>query len=236
MHPQPPRRSTHTAGGPRSLLVYDRWGQFGRPVLLLHGLLFDRTMWWPVAAELAGVCTVVAPDLPGHGDSPARDDSPARSDSPAWSEHDDSPVREGHGFERLARDLAQLVSRLELHRAPIVVGHATAAPLAEAFAEAYATHHVLTIDEPATAVSELDDVIGAADLSAVPDHYRPYARPRRDRALLRAYQSWLGRPPARRNAPAEPVGARRSSAAPAGSFPHLADPAAFAIGLRALLA
>jgi pimeloyl-ACP methyl ester carboxylesterase len=214
MHPQPSRRSTHTAGGPRNLLVFDRWGQFGRPVLLLHGLLFDRTMWWPVAAELAGVCSVVAPDLPGHGDSPSRSE---------------------HCLERLAWDLAQLVLRLELHRAPIVVGHATAAPLAAAFAEAYATHHVLTIDQPAAVVDDLDDVIGAADLSAVPDHYRPYAQPRRDRALLRTYASWLGRPPARRTAPPEPVGARRSGGEPAGSFPHLADPAAFAVGLRALL-
>jgi pimeloyl-ACP methyl ester carboxylesterase len=49
-----------------------RWSRYGRPVLLLHGLLFDRTMWWSVGVELAGVCTVVASDLPGHADSMAR--------------------------------------------------------------------------------------------------------------------------------------------------------------------
>lgn len=201
MHPQPPRRSTHAAGGPLNLLVYDRWGRFGRPVLLLHGLLFDRTMWWPLAAELATACTVVAPDLPGHGDSPARSD---------------------HGLELLARDLAQLVHRLDLHRAPIVVGHATAAPLAAAFAEGYATHHVLTIDEPATAVNGLDEVIAAAKVSAVPGHFRAYAEPRRDGALLSAYASWLGRRPA-------------AGPATKPAFPHLTDPAAFAFGLRALL-
>src|SRR5690242_13970644 len=126
MHPQPPLRTTHIAGGPRNALVYDRWGRYGRPVLLLHGLLFDRTMWWPVGAELARVCTVVAPDLPGHGDSPARGEAVLTD---------------------LARDLAGLVRRLDLHRAPIVVGHSSAAPLATAFAETYATHHVQTIEE-----------------------------------------------------------------------------------------
>jgi pimeloyl-ACP methyl ester carboxylesterase len=97
-------------------------------------------MWWPVGAELAGVCTVVASDLPGHGDSPARDD---------------------HALDRPARDMAQLVARRELHRAPNVVWPATAAPLAATFADAYATHHVLTIDEPKSAVRDLDDVITA---------------------------------------------------------------------------
>jgi len=78
MRPQPPLRTQHVAGNPKTLLVYDRWGSFGRPVVLLHGLLFDRTMWWPVAADLAATtsCTIVAPDLPGHGQSPLRDDCP----------------------------------------------------------------------------------------------------------------------------------------------------------------
>ena len=43
-------------------------------------------MWWPVGAELADVCTVVASDLPGNADSPARGD---------------------HTLDRLALDLAQ---------------------------------------------------------------------------------------------------------------------------------
>jgi pimeloyl-ACP methyl ester carboxylesterase len=148
MQPQPPRRSTHASGGPRTLLVYDRWGAYGRPVLLLHGLLFDRTMWWPVAAELATAssCTVVAPDLPGHGQTPPREDCPP---------------------SRIARDLATLINNLDLHRAPVIVGHATAAPLAHAFASAYATHHVLTLDEPAETPAGVDDVIAAARVSEV---------------------------------------------------------------------
>jgi len=120
-----PLRSTHIAGSPKSPLVYDRWGEFGRPVLLLHGPLHDRTMWWPLAADLiaAASCTVIAPDLPGHGLSPARD---------------------GCAVERLARDLDRLVDGLGLHRAPVVVGHGASAALALAFADAYATRCVVT--------------------------------------------------------------------------------------------
>jgi pimeloyl-ACP methyl ester carboxylesterase len=188
VNPQPPRRSTHIAGGPKSLLVYDRWGRFGRPVLLLHGLLFDRTMWWPVAAELAtsARCTVLAPDLPGHGDTPGR---------------------AGHDPAVVAGDLAGLVHRLDLHRAPIVVGHAESAGLAAAFADRFAVHQVLTVD----------DLGPAGGRTEIPEHYRPYARRRHDPDLLAAYAGWHASP--------------RTC-----TFPHLTDPAGFAAGLRARLA
>jgi pimeloyl-ACP methyl ester carboxylesterase len=187
MHPQPPRRSTHTSGGPRNLLVYDRWGEFGRPVLLLHGLLFDRTMWWPVAAELStsASCTMLAPDLPGHGDT---------------------PPRAAHDIDRLAADLAVLVQRLDLHRAPVVVGHAESAALATVFAERFAVHRVLTVD----------DVDPAGGRTEIPEHYRPYAHRRHDPQLLAAYAGWCT--PAR-----------------SCTFPHLADPAGFAAGLQSRL-
>jgi pimeloyl-ACP methyl ester carboxylesterase len=192
MEPQPPRRTTHTAGGPRNLLVFDRWGRFGRPVLLLHGLLFDRTMWWPVAAELANAttCTVIAPDLPGHGDSPARE-QPRHADEKGHAQHD---------LDTLARDLAGLVHKLDLHRAPIVVGHAESAGLAAAFADRFAVHQVLTVDDLGDGRRE------------IPAHYRPYARQRHDPALLDSYANWP----------------RRQC-----TWPHLADPAGFAAGLRA---
>jgi pimeloyl-ACP methyl ester carboxylesterase len=214
MHPQPPRRSTHATNSPLNRLVYDRWGAFGRPVVLLHGLLFDRTMWWPVAAELAGDCTVIAPDLPGHGQCPPRAD---------------------YSLERIAADLAALVNDLQLHRAPIVVGHGTSAWLAIAFADAYATHCLLTLDEPSGSMpGTVDDVVAAAGLAAVPAHYRPFAEPRRDPALLRAYAGWKAQPPTRRLAVAG-AGPGPSGPAPENAFTHLADPEAFAGRLRALL-
>jgi pimeloyl-ACP methyl ester carboxylesterase len=213
MYPQPPRRTTHTTGSPKNLLVYDRWGDVGRPVLLLHGLLFDRTMWWPVAAEL-GNCTVVAPDLPGHGQSPPRDD---------------------YRPDRIARDLAVLVDRLDLHRAPIVVGHAASALLAAVFADAYATHCVLTVDEPPAGATAVEELITTTGLQDVPEMYRPYARPQPDPALLRAYESWLAQPPTRRSQPALAGPGVSRPAGPTGSFLHLTDPAGFAAEIRRLL-
>ena len=214
MHPQPPRRSTHATNSPLNRLVYDRWGQFGRPVVLLHGLLFDRTMWWPAAAELAGDCTVIAPDLPGHGQCPHRMD---------------------YSLERIAADLAGLVHDLQLHRAPIVVGHGTASWLAIAFADAYATHCLLTLDEPTGELpGSVDDLVSAAGLSTVPEHYRPFAEPRRDPALLKAYGSWKAQPPTRRLAVAG-SGPGSSGPAPESAFAHLTDPQGFAGRLRALL-
>jgi pimeloyl-ACP methyl ester carboxylesterase len=214
MEPQPPRRTTHTAAGPTRLLVFDRWGRYGRPVVLLHGLLFDRTMWWPVAAELATACTVVAVDLPGHGQSPPRADN--------------SP-------DSIAVDLATLVHNLGLHRAPVIVGHAASAWLAAAFADAYATHHVLTVDEPETDLTGVDDLIRAAHLDQVPEMYQPYVQPRHDPVLLRAYDSWLAQPPTRRAQPAMAGSAANRPPSPERRFRHLTDPAGFAAELRGLL-
>jgi pimeloyl-ACP methyl ester carboxylesterase len=214
MHPQPPRRTTHATGSPKNLLVYDRWGEFGRPIVLLHGLLLDRTMWWPVAAELTSAgCTIVAPDLPGHGQSPPRDD---------------------YRPERVARDMAGLVDGLGLHRAPILVGHGASALLVDVFADAYATQAVVTLDEPPADARRIEDLVTTADLGDVPEVLRCYAEPHSDPALLRAYESWLAQPPARRNQPAMAGPARRQPAA-GGAFLHLADPGGFAAVLRGLL-
>src|SRR5260370_730064 len=46
----------------------------GTPLVLLHGLTFDRTMWRPALAELAELDPgrqVLTLDLPGHGAAPA---------------------------------------------------------------------------------------------------------------------------------------------------------------------
>lgn len=181
VHPQPPRRTTHAHGTPRNLLVYDRWGRLGRPVVLLHGLCYDRTIWWPVAAELGDTCSVVAVDLPGHGQSAPRHDNDVAA---------------------LARDLAFLVRGLNLTRAPVLVGQGESALLAEAFAGAYATRAVLTFDEP---LAE-PPVSAPADLETVPAPYRQFAVHRHDRSVLRSYQCWFSgrRPPRDRKRPAFP--------------------------------
>lgn len=171
VHPQPPRRTTHAHGTPKNLLVYDRWGRFGRPVVLLHGLFYDRTIWWPVAAELGDACSVVAVDLPGHGQSAARGDN---------------------DLEALARDLAVLVRNLELHRAPVLVGQGEGALLADAFAGSYATRAVLTFDEPAAPPESPEQHRAIADLAGVPGPYRQFTEARFDRSVLSSYRCWYG--------------------------------------------
>jgi pimeloyl-ACP methyl ester carboxylesterase len=215
MRPQPPRRSTHITHSPLTRLVFDRWGDYGRPVLLLHGLAFDRTIWWPAAADLVMItsCTVIAVDLPGHGQSPPRDD---------------------YRPQRLARDLATLIDGLGLRRAPIVVGHGASSRLAAAFGQDYATHHLVTVDEPPAAARTLHDLVTTAGLDDVPPIYRPYAEPRTDVALLPAYESWLDQPPAHRNQPALTGGPRRRELSDK-PFAQLTDPQAFAAQLRDLL-
>jgi pimeloyl-ACP methyl ester carboxylesterase len=170
VHPQPPRRTTHAYGTPKNLLVYDRWGRYGRPVVLLHGLFYDRTIWWPVAAELGDTCSVIAVDLPGHGQSAARGEN---------------------AVEGLARDLAVLVNGLNLHRAPVLVGQGEGALLAEAFADSYATRAVLTFDEPQAPAECPEQHRVTADLAGVPGPYRQFAVSRWDRGLLRSYRCWF---------------------------------------------
>jgi pimeloyl-ACP methyl ester carboxylesterase len=219
VHPQPPLRTTHAHGTPKNLLVYDRWGRFGRPVVLLHGLLFDRTMWWPLAAELAApgrgnTCSVVAVDLPGHGDSAARAD---------------------HSLDHLAHDLAMLIHRLDLHRAPVLIGHAESARLARTFADKYATHVVFTVgDADAEPPRRGEQVPAVADLDGIPEQYQQFAAARHDTGLLNSYRCWFSSPPAR-PAPAR-VPAGRAPEADLGDerFPHLRDPAGFAALLRNL--
>ena len=78
---QPTPASTRSAARPESTaqipagsIAYTRAGH-GPVVLLIHGLGGTRATWNPVIEELARTHTVIAPDLPGHGqsDPPAGD-------------------------------------------------------------------------------------------------------------------------------------------------------------------
>jgi pimeloyl-ACP methyl ester carboxylesterase len=182
----PPRRSEHTWTGPAGTWSYDRWGIGGRPVLLLHSPLFDRTMWWPAAAELAGECTLVAVDLPGHGHTPAR-----RTYDP-WL---------------MVDELGQLVHDLGLRRAPLVVGHSTSGLLASMFAARFTVQAAVTVGQPldirpliadltsarvrAGSTTDLRWFLAGMGLENVPSVYRALADPRQDAALLGAHLEWL---------------------------------------------
>src|SRR5215213_8889549 len=87
--------------------IHARIGGSGPPVLLVHGWPETHLMWHPVAPALAERFTVVAPDLPGYGNSFR------------------PPVSEDHGAHSkraLAADLVAALGALG-HRSFAVVGH-----------------------------------------------------------------------------------------------------------------
>lgn len=71
----------------------------GRPIVLIHGYPFNRTLWNEQVAALSSSYRVVVPDLRGSGESDA-------SPGPAT-------------MNRMAQDVAQLMDHLEISRAVI---------------------------------------------------------------------------------------------------------------------
>jgi pimeloyl-ACP methyl ester carboxylesterase len=99
------------------------------PLVLLHGLTFDRSLWRPSLAELRRIDPgrrVLALDLPGHGASPA------------WPSYGIESV--AHGVHRAAEE-----ARL---RSPVVVGHSIAAVIATVYAARYPTRGIINVDQP----------------------------------------------------------------------------------------
>jgi len=57
-----------------SLLAHASWGE-GSPLLLIHGFTGNRDAWNHLQPLLGGRYRVLAPDLPGHGESPITADT-----------------------------------------------------------------------------------------------------------------------------------------------------------------
>lgn len=83
-----------------------RWGDGNGPrVLLIHGVCAYSGAWWRIGSRLAGHgCTVIAPDLRGHGQSPST---------------------ESYEFAAMAADVASVGAGWDL-----VVGHSLGGPIA----------------------------------------------------------------------------------------------------------
>ena len=99
------------------------------PLVLLHGLTFDRSLWRPALDELQRTDPgrrVLALDLPGHGASRA------------WPRYDVASV--AHGVHRAVEE-AQL-------RSPVVVGHSIGGAIATFYAACYPTRGVINVDQP----------------------------------------------------------------------------------------
>ncbi len=103
--------ATHDGG---SLHILER-GQ-GRPVVLLHGVTLKAELWSPQLHDLGVDHRVLAVDLRGHGRSRPGDD--------------------GYGMEILGRDVATVLTELDLRDA-LVVGHSMGGMATLAFALAH---------------------------------------------------------------------------------------------------
>jgi 3-oxoadipate enol-lactonase len=79
-------------------MAYTNTG-IGRPVVLIHGYPFNRTLWTEQVTALSNSYRVIAPDLRGFGESDS-------SDGPAT-------------MNRMAHDVAELLDHLEVSRAVI---------------------------------------------------------------------------------------------------------------------
>ena len=112
-----------TATDPKTGLAYDIEGT-GTPVVLLHGLTFDRRTWRPIIDELDGSVTSITIDLPAHGDS---------GGEPA-------------PLEDITEQVHRLVRELGAER-PVVVGHSMAAAIAGLYASTHPARGIVCVDQ-----------------------------------------------------------------------------------------
>jgi len=99
------------------------------PLVLLHGLTFDRRIWQPVLDGLQRADPhrhLLALDLPGHGDSP---------------EH--LPHSTGHVVDLIHEAVIQAGMN-----APVIVGHSMSGGLASIYAARYPSRGVVNLDAP----------------------------------------------------------------------------------------
>jgi pimeloyl-ACP methyl ester carboxylesterase len=99
------------------------------PLVLLHGMTFDRTMWGDVIAELQRIepgRRVVAIDLPGHGQS---------------------PDQQTYELDTIVEQIHRVVQEAGL-TAPVLVGHSASGAFATAYAARHPSRGVVNIDSP----------------------------------------------------------------------------------------
>lgn len=112
-----------TASDVATGLAYDLDGS-GTPVVLLHGMTFDRRTWRPIIEQLHGSVMTIAIDLPGHGDS------------------DGEPT----SLEHVTDQIYRLLKSLGVER-PVVVGHSMGAAIAGLYASAHRVAGLVLVDQ-----------------------------------------------------------------------------------------
>lgn len=98
------------------------------PLVLLHGLTFDRRIWRPALDELRTIDPrrrVLALDLPGHGAS---------------------EERPSYDLESVVDAVHRAVEAAQL-RSPVIVGHSIAGIIASVYASQHPTRGVVNVDQ-----------------------------------------------------------------------------------------
>jgi pimeloyl-ACP methyl ester carboxylesterase len=108
----------------QATLAFERHGS-GVPVVLLHGLTFDRRSWRPIVDRLGERVSTIAIDLPAHGTSPG------------------PPC----DLDEVAAQVHGLLESLEVAD-PVVVGHSMSGGVAMIYAGFYPVRGVVTVDSP----------------------------------------------------------------------------------------
>ncbi len=99
------------------------------PLVLLHGLTFDRTMWRPALGVLSRTQSerrALAFDLPGHGQS---------------------APQESYRMDDVVASVHRVIEEAGL-RAPVLVGHSIGAIVATIYATRHPTSGVVNVDQP----------------------------------------------------------------------------------------
>jgi pimeloyl-ACP methyl ester carboxylesterase len=112
-------------------LAGDDYGEDGdlAPLVLLHGLSFDRRMWGPFLEELERLDPgrrVLTLDLPGHGAS------------------DPMPY---YDLEHVVDAIHAVIQQSDLD-APVIVGHSISGVIATLYAARYPTRGIVNVDQP----------------------------------------------------------------------------------------
>ena len=120
--------------------IHVRAGGKGTAVVMLHGFGDTGDMWGPVAAVLIHNHTVVVPDLRGMGLS--------------------SHPKGGHDKKTQARDIAQLMDKLNIDKADFVT-HDIGNMVGYAFAAQFPTRVTrwVVIDAPLPGIGPWDDIL-----------------------------------------------------------------------------
>jgi pimeloyl-ACP methyl ester carboxylesterase len=125
-------------------IAYEDEGR-GRPVVLLHGFPFNRSLWRGQAESSSASCRVVAPDLRGHGET--------------------SVVAGPATMEEMAEDLAALLDELGVGRA-VVGGLSMGGYVALAFLRAYPERVGALVLADTRAQADTDDARRAREETA----------------------------------------------------------------------